>query len=259
MTASDLPNDSFVKTLVTSFTEHPEALRLLLENEPMNHALSSYIDAAAERLRPESKWKEIYTLRGTKKRTYTAPPNPNYGQVHGSSFDLISLLRVFYDDRFRVAVAFCGLTDADEHSMYMREIYVHEMNFQRRVEFFEQESDAIKWGQDLFPAMSEAVIASVFKTETDESIILSLYKGDGLYGSAQGYSSEQEMIFQPEFADYRNAPRFVRFGYMLVDSKVQLVVDYGEYIYEVVGSLSRIPNTLPLVKASAASEGGEHA
>ena len=45
---------------IQSLFEHPEALKLLVENRALNEALVNYINARAESIKPKSEWQEIW-------------------------------------------------------------------------------------------------------------------------------------------------------------------------------------------------------
>lgn len=152
-------NQSFLKSLVASFTEHPEALRVLLENRPLNDALAAYLNAAAERLRPEQKWKEIYTLRGDEKRRYTHDSSAwAYPGVTTAS-EVVAMMRLYYDPQMRVAIAYGGITHAvRDFALYQGYSFIIPDPL-RKVQFFDDEAPAIAWAQDWFSTVQEWVNA----------------------------------------------------------------------------------------------------
>lgn len=149
-------NAAFLQTLITSFTEHPEALKTLLENKPINDALAAYLNAAAERLRPETKWKMIYTIRGKERRCRKL----NYSHFPGEPNEVIvvPVMELHYDEQVKVAFIVGGMTEAEPNFAMDRGLRIKERMF-RRVELFDDPAAAIEWAQRLFPDIEMLVFS----------------------------------------------------------------------------------------------------
>lgn len=142
---------TFLQTIITAFTEHPDSLKTLLENKPINDALAAYLNAAAERLRPKQEWDEIYTVRGKTKRSYEfIAPEPGlfYPGLSDQVFEVVSLARLFYDERMKVAILFGGFTEASRNFI-PREMFTTIQPLWRGTEIFDDPVQAIHWAQRL--------------------------------------------------------------------------------------------------------------
>jgi hypothetical protein len=150
-------NETFVQTLITAFTEHPEALKTLLENKPINDALAAYLQAAADRLRPKQEWNHIFTQRGETRRRLNVSedgyvlsyPEP----MPTNKIEVVAICKVYYDTRFRVAALFGGMTHAVKdvwHDQGQAVLAYSKETRYKRVGFFEEPSAAIEWAQGLF-------------------------------------------------------------------------------------------------------------
>lgn len=105
------PNDALL-TAINNLFEHPDAIQILLGNETLNAAISNYINAAAERLKPESQWKEVW-LQVSEPRNFTYEDAWDKNDI--VIMKVVARVAVRYSEGERVAHLFAMIKPSDPY------------------------------------------------------------------------------------------------------------------------------------------------
>lgn len=143
----DIKSNDALLTAINNLFEHPDAIQILLRNEALNAAISNYINAAAEKLKPESKWREVWT-QDSAPRDHTFANSSTVGIV---KHPVIARLTVLYSEQGRVAHLYALIRLASEWD-YEPSIIVTQDDREWRILLNEAAivndfGAAIEWGQ----------------------------------------------------------------------------------------------------------------